>query len=243
MVPVETCVTPPLVADRSTVAPDRICPAFSAMPPAPAANVSPVVAPTLPVAVMVSLFSEMFVAVSLPAAVRSPVSTSVKLPLVTANEPTSIDGVLRAGQIDRALHARTAGQRRRRGDGAGRDLGHAAVGRRQINRRARQDMAGIQRDAAGAGGQCQVVVAPTLPVAVIVSLFSVMLVAVSLPATPRLPVETSVKSPLVDRDGRNRADRVRRAGQIDRAGDAGRALQRAGTKRDVRAGRHARATW
>ena len=88
IVPVATWVTPPPVADRSTVGADSISPVFSAMPPLPATSNRSVVAPTLPVAVIVGALSEMFVAVSFPAAVRLPVSTSVKSPPVTANEPT-----------------------------------------------------------------------------------------------------------------------------------------------------------
>ena len=75
IVPVDTCVTPP-VADRSTVAPDRMWPVPNVMPPVRAASVSPVLAPMLPDTVMVvALVSEIgpAAAVSGPETVRLPV--------------------------------------------------------------------------------------------------------------------------------------------------------------------------
>ena len=101
IVPAATCVTPPPPADRSTVVPDKICPAFSAMPPAPADSVSPVLAPMLPVtAIVAALVREIgpVAAVSGPATVNRPASPplpstnplapdTAKLPMVSILAP------------------------------------------------------------------------------------------------------------------------------------------------------------
>ena len=95
IVPVDTCVTPPPDAERSTVAPDRMPPVFSEIPPEPDVRISAVVAPMLPVTLMVPVLASWIVtlpAVTGPVTDRLPVlplSTSVKLPDPTPKDPNA----------------------------------------------------------------------------------------------------------------------------------------------------------
>ena len=93
--PAPACVTPFPEADRSTVAPARMWPAFSTIPPLPALRVStpdPVLAPIEPFTTMVGTPAIATLApLSPPAMVSAPVlppACSVKPPPLTANAPT-----------------------------------------------------------------------------------------------------------------------------------------------------------
>ena len=94
IVPVGFWVMPLPVVERSTVAADRMWPAFSAMPPLPDDSTSEVVAVTPPATLMVpvlTLLMDTFVAKTGPDTATFPawpLSTSVKSPPVTWNLPS-----------------------------------------------------------------------------------------------------------------------------------------------------------
>ena len=86
--PAAAWVTPLPVADRSIVAPVRIWPEFSWIPPVLASSTSAVTAPRLDAAIIVSLVNVTFAPVTVPIVRRLPVLISDKSP-VAAKEPNA----------------------------------------------------------------------------------------------------------------------------------------------------------